>query len=219
MSDAFMKISDSSRGENFKRIFWLGIFEVGIATGLGFYGIACSIAANFTFGKNEKVNKKIRFSGSWLISQKLSFLRMASVLNPKNISKLDKKVDSNKKEFLYGTLSSKLALPILEKAEELSKDKITKDKTSKDNKAFLKKHLVSRVLFGLSVLVSIITRIADFFIFGIIGSMLALITCAKYEKINEFAIKNIGLLGGIVFNVCVGVGGFINPKIIHDADL
>ena len=215
--DNLMEISASSREENFKSIFWPGAFEGGLMAGLGIYGFVCSVVADFSLGTIEKVNEAVACLAAWPMLPKFSFLRIASVLNPKNISKLNKKSESNKEEFFYGTLSSKLALPIFEKAKELSKENITKSKATKNNKAFFKKHVVSRALFGLSTLVSIITRIADFFIFGIIGTMLALILCAKYEKINEFALKNIGLLGGIVFNACLGGCGFINPKIVHDA--
>lgn len=76
---------------------------------------------------------------------------------------------------------------------------------------FLKKYVISRALFALGGLVSIVTRTADFAI-GLVAATFSLLTLGRVQRLNDFAYGNL-IFPTVIFDVALGIRGLINPLV------
>jgi hypothetical protein len=149
-----------------------------------------------TLGKWKFINKIAQKSHSSNLIFTSAYIGLISILNPKiNQNKLKEFISKNPE----GLLTFFIVKSLFDKAQKLS-----------SKKSFCKRHIVSRVLFALGGLLSIITRIADAAI-GLIAALLVAVTLARVEFLNNVALKCLITFPGVFHDVLTGIRGIFHP--------
>lgn len=78
---------------------------------------------------------------------------------------------------------------------------------------FLQKHFATRGYYFIAAVVAVITRVADF-ILGSFAAIASLACVGQWDKANEFAAKNLTILG-IIDDLSRGIRGVFNPGQSH----
>ncbi len=178
----------------------IGAFFLGIPLGIGiaFYaaaittvGVGASLVSVATGGTQEGIND---FATKWTAYSKvilaLPYRMLWSIQMPK---------ESKEEKEVYGIVTKKIACPIFEKAQSAAKES-----------DFLKRHMLSRCLFFVAGIVSLVSRAVDL-TFGLAVAAVSIFPLfLTSRRINTVAFVHLQSLA-VIFDAAASFRGTINP--------
>lgn len=169
----------------------LGALSAAFATGIAAVGVAGSVFSIVTGGKFSSVNEVADFTVEAKSILPCLYMPLAVTLNPGF---------SIESKGSLGSLTKTIAAPIFRQAQ-----------LAASQEGLFAREVVSRVSYGLGVLVAAVTRAADL-VLGLVAATLSIFPLiARVKEVNEFAFCHLLSLG-VVNDVCVGLRGVINPQ-------
>jgi hypothetical protein len=187
-----------------------------------FTGAIAALISLITFGQFKTINKIADLTSQSHLILMHPFVRIVSIINPKirlpsrastflnyknpknTFDKIcgENNLDENDKAIYCGTLTYYTTYQIFKSA----------DLAIHNETSFFKKQFVSRALFAVGGLLSIITRVTDLIIGITIGLLAAIFTGARNPKALSFSTRNICTPVGVINDVFGALRGFVNPN-------
>ncbi len=153
-------------------------------------GVAASIFSALTLGLSKKINDKADNACYSKVLITLPFLAVGRVINP-NYQGHD---DGD------GIFTKTFAQPISIKAQEAS-----------GSKNFFTRHVISRLAYAASSVVTFAARVADFALGIILAAVSVFPLFCRVETLNTLALKHLSSTQ-LIGDLCRNVRGIINPQ-------
>ncbi len=169
----------------------VGAASATFATGIATVGVIGSVFSIATGGTISQINEVADFTIEAKSILPCLYMPLLATLN------VDFSVDVDDS---FGVVTNACAAPIFTLAYTAAKQD-----------SLFEREVVSRISYGLGVIVSAVTRAADLAL-GLIAAAISIFPLiARAKQVNEFAFCHLLSLG-VVNDVCSGFRGMINPQ-------